>query len=363
MKSAFLSKVIITFVLCSKLWAGTEINNGGSGIQINGKVATFYSVELQIQPEKFIPNTFEIDQFIYNLPIPAAAKYELNLNIKPSSMRSYYAITSKAVDELTLMKIKNEYSKITKLPVQNIVVFALTDPVTQITLLLPDFFKLNNIEQMAILLHESLWINLMVKNYADMLKIERSAQILAHFPEDCMAIFNFVSDLEIIFGSNYWSLNAAYQCEKINYEFFSKGSPVKVSDYFDAHTMRVISKIILASTFDLPTETLKSELIDALEAESQSRIFKISKNALIARLKLANELTAKIPPFFRHMHADPEDDIVSLLDKDNLFSNKNILLINSLVKKSNMLSPVSRDLDSLEWLLPGVAVFKLQDIQ
>ncbi len=71
--------------------------------------------------------------------------------------RTYYNVDPDHFDATLEERLKSEYSRITGQPMEQIVLFAVTDTAQKSTLLLPKFYQLTAAEQMAILFHEALW--------------------------------------------------------------------------------------------------------------------------------------------------------------------------------------------------------------
>lgn len=284
-------KLILISVYCCALGpaiAGTEINNGGAGISINGEVATFYSAQLRVNPTPLrdVPSLNTLTNLVRKFNIPKNVKMELAENIKPSFDRKYYAVAPETINQTTLQLIKEEYSKLTKTPPDQITIFALTDPESKITLLLPDFFKLNEDEKVAILFHESLWINRRVKNYADMLEIEKDMQILSMYPTECVPLYNLTKKIESIFGEKFWSINTIFKCQTDKYHIYSNADSVAMTDFFNSSEMSTLAQIILTR---LPNRPSNAELYELLSKQinepTNLKIFSASKNAFVQTLK------------------------------------------------------------------------------
>lgn len=268
--------------------AGTEINNGGAGISINGKVATFYSAQMQVNPVplKTSSTMTILTGLIKKLNIPNNATIELSENVIPSFDRTYYAVTEESIDPETLRTIKEEYSRVTKTSVENITIFALTDPQSKITLLLPDYFKLNENEQVAILFHESLWINKRVKNYENMLEIEKDTQIYSMYPHDCTPRYNLIKRIEAIFNEKTWALNSIFRCETEKYHVYTNAGSVPFYDFFNSTEMGTFAQITLTSFFNNHSDiNLIDLLLSQINDQNNFKTFLGSKRALVEALK------------------------------------------------------------------------------
>ena len=269
--------------------AGTEIQNGGGGVKIDGKVATFYGAEMQIQqtPIRNFPALEKLNSVIATLPLPAKTKLELTENITPSYARKYYNVKKESVDEHVLNTIKEEYSNVTGVAVENLTIFALTDSKTKTTLLLPDFYNLTENEQVTILFHESMWINKRITNYKDMLRLDKSfLTYLSYGPNDCYTLNSFITELETVFKTKAWGINSAFNCEVKKYLSYSNLTVVPMSDFFTQETLDTMAKIAISDFYYLKTvEDFTKQLITQLQSESESKVFSVSKNALVNELK------------------------------------------------------------------------------
>lgn len=116
----------------------------------------------------------------------------------PSPKRKYF----RAKDGAEFAKVKEkliiEYSEVTHIPPEHLVLFAITDPVTSATLLLPEFYHLSEVEQAAILFHESLWAGGYDLNYESVIIAEQAAQAYFVNPKDKEIYYRFFSTLNNI---------------------------------------------------------------------------------------------------------------------------------------------------------------------
>lgn len=288
-----LQLIVVSSLALSPLYAGikytgTEVNNGGAGISINGKVATFYSAELQISPEP-LKRTLTMSataNLISKMELPKRVTIELVENLLPSFDRKYYAVKAESLDQGTIEFIKKQYSKITNQPVENITIFALTDSANKITLLLPDFFKLNDSEQMAILFHESLWINERVKSYEHMIEIEKDTQIFAMYPDDCSPRYNLTKRIENIFNEKLWALNAIFGCQTQKYFSYTAAPSVPLNDFISRDEATTLAEILLRTSLKMPVSNQLYELfLNQIKKNLNYKMFLSSKLALIEALR------------------------------------------------------------------------------
>lgn len=302
-----LKLIVICFIVLQPVYAklqprkvtlqGTEINNGGAGISINGKVATFYSAEMQVNPTplKGMPSINALAGLIKKLYLPNNVGIELSDNVLPSFDRKYYAVTQESINQSTLQTIKEEYSKTTKTSAENITIFALTDPISKITLLLPDYFKLNEDEQVAILFHESLWINERVTSYKNMLEIEKDMQIYSMYPSDCNPRYNITKRIQRIFNEKLWALNTIFLCESGKYHRYTNAGSLIVADFLNPSEMDTFAKIILISYFNVPKNKQLYDLFSTQLSSSNSfKNFMGTKSAFLEALQDSSVTTSII---------------------------------------------------------------------
>lgn len=282
------NSIVFSPAFSAVAYAGTEINNGGAGISINGKVATFYSAEMEVNPTPLETSLVMnmTGALVRSLDLPSRVDIELIENILPSFDRKYYAVTEKSIDQSTLKIIKEQYSKITNQPVENITIFALTDPATKITLLLPDYFKLNVNEQRAILFHESLWINERVKTYENMIEIERETQIFAEYPADCIPRYNLTKKIESIFNEKLWALNSIFKCQTQKYFSYTSAKEIPITDFASRAEINTLAQILLRSYFKMPADNqLKDLFINQINTNPNNKMFLASKTALVEAIQ------------------------------------------------------------------------------
>jgi len=91
-------------------------------------------------------------------------------------------------------QIVNEYSKLVGIPAKNLVLFALTNNLWQ-TFLLPEFYKLNQVQQAAILFHEALWNLDITIPYSEVVAAEMAAEAYFQDSKSSETYFNFYSAL------------------------------------------------------------------------------------------------------------------------------------------------------------------------
>lgn len=211
MISRFILISFISLVSVSS-FAFREVRNGGGGVQVDGRYLTFQSAKIPVTApaEKAldIPGLQFLVNKINTLPVDETTKGNLILNIWATSSRKYYKVENSAVDPVERAAIIAEYSKLMKIPADNVALFAITSPEANATLLLPEFYQLTRAEQAAILLHESLWIWKPNSTYHEVVSVEQAAQ--AYFEKRTpTSFYDFVYNLGRVAKSPRFAVAAA----------------------------------------------------------------------------------------------------------------------------------------------------------
>lgn len=184
------------------LATGTDVQNGGGGVVKDGHYMTFASAQIPIKdlPEMAadIPGMKFLIEQVSNLKLTSSAKSTLLSSIYPLQQRTYYKVDADHYGSDVRAQIINNYKTAMLIPdKENIVLFAVTDIDTQTTFLLPEFYQLKEIEQAAILLHESTWILDPSQSYSQVIALEMSAQSYFQKPSDQQLNFNFYKNLSV----------------------------------------------------------------------------------------------------------------------------------------------------------------------
>jgi hypothetical protein len=196
--------LVVCMLVPQMLWAWTEILNGGAGFTQNGEYFTFYSSELRVRSvplhNEDIPGLQTLLHKIQEMPANPQVKSDLLSLIYPVvGARQYYKLAAADVSSEVHRQILTEYSKLFNLRTQNLVLYAMTNQQGQ-TFLLPEFEKLNDIQQAAILFHEALW-NLKVNiPYGDVVSAEIAAEGYFRDPKNPEAVLNFFAKLSQLLG-------------------------------------------------------------------------------------------------------------------------------------------------------------------
>ncbi|WII71293.1 hypothetical protein QJS83_12555 [Bdellovibrio sp. 22V] len=185
--------------------AGTEVVNGGGGVEINGEYATFGSAKIPVQKRTLgpteVPGLNLIAPMMQKLMLTDESKKTIFENLIPSSRRAFFKVDEARLDDSSFASIIREYSEIMKLPKEEVVLFALTFPKKKQTVLFPAFFQLKPVEQAAILLHEAMWVVNPKIRYDQMIQLEMATQVLLENPEPTIAQqWTFYSNFHQVIG-------------------------------------------------------------------------------------------------------------------------------------------------------------------
>jgi hypothetical protein len=230
LKTLALSVYLMLFSF--SLLAGTEIQNGGTGLMINGKVATFYSAKINIIPSPLV-NTEGMSELltkISTLNVDSKTKFELIKSISPSTNRNYYRVANDDPNSPEIKSIIAEYERVTHIDGDELTLFGITNPQTQTTLLFPSFFKLSATEKMAILFHESMWMTNRVTSIEEMVTLEYLFQKYLEI-NDNESIYDFYGELGKLYENRgSWQFYATLAAES---NLFLKNHPELSSISFD----------------------------------------------------------------------------------------------------------------------------------
>lgn len=162
-----MTKIIVALAILAVFpaYAGKEAGNGGGGIRRSGRLLTLGTagVRLHLEPlsAEEIPGFSELNKGILKLALSEHDSSSLTKAAWPSSQRNYFRVTESEMDPKTLAELKKIYRDLlgSQVNPNEIEIFAITNPKTKETYLLPSFFALDNkASQAAILFHEGTWI-------------------------------------------------------------------------------------------------------------------------------------------------------------------------------------------------------------
>jgi|GEM_PF-4094758 len=161
--------LFVTLLLSSAALADRRVGNGGGGLTVDGNYLTFPETGAKIEGRRLlqIPELTHLSQVLSKLEISPNIFQTLMPSLYPSFKRSYYEVTS--VDPMAMEQIRKIYSQLFKIAPEKVVVYAVTDADTQKTFLLPDFFKLNDLQKSVVLFHEWIWAANAEVTYEDVL--------------------------------------------------------------------------------------------------------------------------------------------------------------------------------------------------
>lgn len=163
------------------VFAEGRTGNGGGGVIIKGNHLTIPESDISVEGQLLIqmPELVDLNEKLWDLHLPPSIFRRLLTLANPSHQRTYYEL--KNPDPAKVLEIKKAYSRILKLPMKQVAVYAITDPNSQTTFLLPDYFKLKLEQETSILFHELLWILNPKLTYEDVIYGE---ELFHQFVED-----------------------------------------------------------------------------------------------------------------------------------------------------------------------------------
>jgi hypothetical protein len=160
---------------------GHSEGNGGGGVIRDGRAMTFYSAglvtEMDEEDADAIPGLNELVQKLYKMPyFTKKNSVELITALRPTAERKYYRVMEKYFNSTTEARIREEYVRAMGITRPEVALFAITDSNTKTTYLLPGFYKLKPVEQMAILFHEAYWVRKPNSKYSEIISAEAKMQ-------------------------------------------------------------------------------------------------------------------------------------------------------------------------------------------
>lgn len=277
-------------LLCSLLFniqvfasEGTDIRNGGGGLLLNDNTVTTFG-ETLLKKNRLdtanIPSLSPLKNEIKDLFLPFSLKSELLQKINPLMSRQYYKVDEKSVNANTLHQIKKIYSQLMGLPVGKVTLFALTNPKDQSTLLLPNFYKLNTLQQQAILFHETLWLVKYDITYDTVVSLEKTFQsyISNKTYENCVEFHNmYLKVFEKVEYTTSIHMNCALS--DLNKEQMNKASLKQILNteelnmLVDALTEPYFSRHVTSQK----TTSAREDLINSLNTNDWGGLNSISK--------------------------------------------------------------------------------------
>lgn len=265
------SSLTSIFFAFSISFAGTEIQNGGIGLKINGKVATFYSAKLEVAPAPLtqIAGLNLLINEVSKFDIGPRSKFQLLNAIIPSPERNYFQIANNEIDGEVLKKILLDYKEKTGITSAETTVLGITNPSSKVTLLLPDFFTLTDKEKAAILFHESLWINGQVKSIEQMINLEYLFQQNLE-KKDIVSAFLFYSKIGECLGDDLsWQLLATTKKE-ININQYGSNEESYLEDFIPENLLNYFTGYILAKN-EIEKYFFTQKLITALQNQTENQ--------------------------------------------------------------------------------------------
>lgn len=185
---------------------GGIAGNGGGGVVDQGIYKTFYSAGFYVsskdQTETDIPAIGQLMRNLGGSPLLANSEQLMPLvrALTPSAKRKYFRVLPDSFDPEMRAQLYAEYAKVTGQPTHRMVIYAVTDPNTLSTYILPEFDRLPPLGQQAILLHESLWLHWKDATYEAVMQAEAAFQAHFEIPEDLDRQYTFCDKLRL--GAN-----------------------------------------------------------------------------------------------------------------------------------------------------------------
>ncbi|MBS1972397.1 MAG: hypothetical protein JSU04_18980 [Bdellovibrionales bacterium] len=228
-------------------YAAREVQNGGGGISINGSYLTYYSatgktLRQPVEASQNIPGLDLLLREIVSLPLSTAAKSDILNVIDNSPYHQYYRLQGDLDLEIR-KEIVSEYSRLYKIPQEQVVIFAVTNDQEKATVLLPEFYTLRTAEQSAILMHESLWLSATFTTYNDVVDGEQITQAYLENKSSPDKFYAFLGVLNKIRTDRFLTLKASLAFDLQNQRF---PAPVMASkkmlakDFFGENFMKSI---------------------------------------------------------------------------------------------------------------------------
>lgn len=302
--------ILVISILTSLSFAGTEIQNGGVGLKIDGKVATFYSAKLDVIPAPLtqIGGLDRLLNEIGALRIGSRSKFKLISAIIPGPERKYFQVNNERSNDANIRQIIEEYQRSIGATAE-LTILGITNPVSKNTLLFSDFFNLSPIEKSVILFHESMWITGHIGSISQMIEIEYLFQQYLE-NKNKQSTFMFYGLLGEILEDDYsWQLYAALESDmafrsEINIQdilsenalaYFVAYQISKIGDekkLFALMLLQEMQKIVSDTTneFFYSRTAFKNFLLKRMHA--QSEIFKIQDKEILDKYYPAEVYTS-----------------------------------------------------------------------
>ncbi len=182
MKKSRVIKILVSVLIvltAGNIMAG-QVREGGPGIIREGEYLTFGDAKVPVRLNRSnIPSLKIVEDALMRMPISNVMRGELLQAVLPSIGRTYYDIDAlKDHERKELIEI---YRKAMGLgDDENVTIYAVTNPLTKETFILPDFYKIrSDFGRAANIFHESSWIIGRQKSnlsYREYMELEMSFQ-------------------------------------------------------------------------------------------------------------------------------------------------------------------------------------------
>lgn len=193
---------VITLILTGQVWAAREVQNGGGGWVRDGEYMTFYSAQIPVARKPLeireVPGLSFLLQKIVDLHISENYRAKLLDKILPTNKRIYYRVNADRLDAEQYQELISKYSAVMGVAKENLTIFATTDAKSAETFLLPDFYKLTELEQAVVLLHESAWVLDPFLDYHGVVAFEQATQAFFEDGATAQNVDSFYRQLSLL---------------------------------------------------------------------------------------------------------------------------------------------------------------------
>jgi|GEM_PF-5288366 hypothetical protein len=204
--------VVLCILMTTSLsFAVREVQNGGSGLKVDGGFLTYYSAQgtyrQPVEVSDRVPGLDLLIKEIITLPLDSWNKLEILKYFDFTKDRKYFRLTQAQLTEDLREKIIQDYATMMNVPPQQVVIFALTNPATLSTVLLPEFFNLRPEEQAALIVHESMWLT-KDATYERVITAEQITQAYLDDRNDAQKYYRFVNMIHALRGDALFKIKA-----------------------------------------------------------------------------------------------------------------------------------------------------------
>lgn len=183
------------FTHTSSFAAGGNDGSGGAGVFKDGKYQTFYSAGIYVEPiyltEHDLPEMVQLRNEILAMDLNPVLQGRIVEILVPSFNRKFLKVDAIKFSRAVYENIKEEYRKIFRDERLNIAIYAVTQPENKTTFILPEFERLNYIEKMVMMFHETMWVLYPKASYYDIARMDVYLQNYLE-KKDAQSRFQFI---------------------------------------------------------------------------------------------------------------------------------------------------------------------------